>query len=67
MNIHYSFVLRGFGYTFDCNAISGISPAVLSALWYFNTPYKLVSLTAIYADTHLIIFDAVFPAIVGYF
>ena len=49
-----SFVLYGFGYIFDCNALSGISPVALSAFGYLNIPYKLVmnhnSLTAIFSD-----------------
>ena len=48
-----SFVLCGFGYIFDCNALSSIGLVILSAFGYLYIPYKLVmnhnSLTAIFS------------------
>ena len=36
------FVLCGFGNILDCNALSGVGLAILSAFGYLDIPYKLV-------------------------
>ena len=50
-----SFVLCGFGYIFDCNALSGVNSVILSSFGYLNIPNEFVMdynpLTAIFADT----------------